>query len=320
MQSGVEIQKMKKSFDEQYIDLAKNILENGEESGNRTGVNTLFKIGHEFVLDCSDSFPLLTTKRVFWKTAFAEMLGFIRGYTDASDFRKIGCSVWDKDANENQDWLKSGFRLGKDDCGRIYGKNWRQWYVGRNSLYIDQLQMVVDDLSKRIDNRREIVTAWNPGEMEFFDYSHNRIEPSMMSLPPCHMTMVFSLVNQKTTLDLFVLQRSWDLFLGNPFNIAQYAFLLHLIAHLTGLKVGTLRYYGVNVHIYIPHIPLLNEQISRNPKEQKPQIAFKYLPRSLSDLEKEPFDKISDWVEILNYDPHPAIKGEMYTTQEIKNA
>lgn len=301
---------MNKTYDKQYVDLVEDILENGEVSENRTGVNTLFKIGHLFEIDCSKNFPLLTTKRVSWKSAFAEMLGFIRAYDDAKAFRKLGCKVWDKDANENQDWLDNPHRGYKDYLGPIYGVQWRHWDAG-HGLNVDQLQMVVNDLSKGIDNRREIVSAWNPGEMEFVDNGEKY--DSLMALPPCHVFMQFSLVNNKSTVDLFVYQRSWDIGLGNPFNIAQYAFLLHLISHITNKKVGILRYFGNNCHIYENHINALTEQIQRDRKKQ-PKISFKYLPNSLEELYEEKYDLIPEWVEIKGYNPHPAIKMEMVTT------
>jgi thymidylate synthase len=306
---------MIKSIDEQYIALAKSIIENGEWKENRTGYRTLSQIGGYLKIDCSESFPLLTTKKVFWKAAFAEMLGFIRAYDNAEDFRKIGCNVWDKDANENQDWLNNPNRRGTDDLKYIYGVQWRYW----STAEIDQLQMVVDDLKEGIDTRREIVTAWNPQDMEHNLRGGKTKIPSQMALPPCHILMQWHLTKNKRALDLSVYQRSWDAFLGAPFNIAQYAFLLHLISGITNKKPNILHFHPGDVHIYEPHIPLIKNQIARVPKKDKIKIDIDFSEiKYLSDFDKISLNNIDDWVKIHNYNPHPAIKGVMYTTPNKK--
>jgi thymidylate synthase len=219
--------------------------------------------------------------------------------------------VWDKDANENVQWVNNPHREGTDDLGRIYGVQWRQWSdegfipQGDNvfefdDTSIDQLKNVIDDLKAGIDNRREIITAWNPVELH------------MMALPPCHYMMIFSLTKNNTTLDLSFFMRSNDVALGLPYNIAQYAFLLHLIARITNKKVGNLHYHGTNVHIYEPHIEGLKKQISRLPKFEKPKLTLAPECDTLEFLETTE-KPISEWVDVKNYDPHDPIKFEMFT-------
>lgn len=285
--------------DFQYKRLLVDVLYNGEWAPNRTGVPTLYKIGAYLKIDCSQYVPLLTIKKVLWKSAFSEMIGFIRGYTNASDFRNIGCNVWNKNANETKQWLDNPNRKGIDDLGKIYGFQWRNWQ-NYNNTKNDQLKSVIDDLSNNIDNRRELVLGWNPSEL------------NEMCLPPCHLLMQFSLVNNKKTIDLNVYQRSWDLFLGAPFNLAQYGFLLNLIAKITNKQPGTLHYFAGNVHIYENHIDQVKTIINREPKNKKPYILINDKVNSLSFIESNLFT-IGDHVVIKDYDPHPLVKAPMAT-------
>ena len=285
------------NFEEyQYLNTVVDVLKNGEKSSNRTGIDTLFKFGLSMKFNLQNGFPLLTTKKMAWKSAFAEMLGFLRGYDNAADFRKLGCHVWDQNANENEEWLNNPFRKGTDDIGRAYGVQWRQWRTN-NSTTINQLKKVYDDLRQGKDNRREIVTAWNPAELD------------RMALPPCHMFMQFGIRRSEHLLDLSVYIRSNDIGLGMPFNIAQYAFLLTVMAQITGYKPGTLHYFAFNYHIYENHIKPLKEQVKRIPRDA-PTIYINPDCDSLEFLEttKLPIEK---WVEIDNYNPHPYIKMEM---------
>jgi thymidylate synthase len=278
-------------YDQIYLNVIKDILDYGERTSNRTGIDCLQKIGLYFEIDLQKEFPLLTTKRIAWKSAFAEMLGFIRGYTNAADFRNLGCRVWDANANENTEWLNNSNRKGHDDLGLIYGYQWRNWNG------IDQLRNVYNDLKENKDNRREIISAWNPSDL------------SKMALPPCHATMQFGLRENNSILDLFVYQRSQDLGLGNPFNVAQYSFLSHLMAKITGHKVGKLIYFVFNYHVYVNHIDALKQQYSRSILAG-PKIHIHNMVNSLEFLENTPLP-ITDWVEIKDYNPHPAIKMEM---------
>ena len=286
-----------------YRDIVSDILETGELQENRTGINTLYKIGKYWELDTSpEMFPILTTKRVFWKSAFSEMLGFLRGYSSAADFRNLGCNVWDANANENQEWLNNPNRKGTDDLGRVYGVQWRDWKRGKMFAYVDQINNVITDLSKGIDNRREIVTAWNPGELD------------QMALPPCHMTMIFSLVEDKTKVDLFLLLRSSDTGLGLPYNMIQYAFLLNLIAMITKKNPGTLRIYANNIHIYENHLDALKEQLTRNSSLDESDA---YPVLILNDdidigvISPSSDMTLSDIASVEFYNPHPPIKMEM---------
>lgn len=293
--------------DREYLALLDRIINLGEdEQDNRTSIPTRFLIGNYLRLPLHSQFPLLTTKKVFWKAAFAEMIGFIRGYDNAADFRALGCNVWNQNANDNKQWLQNSHRKGEDDLGRIYGVQWRDWY--RPIGHIDQFNKVIDDLSQDKDDRREIVTAWNPGEIE------------MMALPPCHMTMIFSLSHNKTRVNLFTLLRSNDVLLGMPFNLAQYGFLLHLVAKMTGKKVGYLHYYANNVHLYSNHLVQARTQMMREPRTEIPTISFhknkemntqSLWKRFVLESPPEEISSFDDWLSINDYHPHPPIKAEM---------
>lgn len=293
------------TFDEYYIKLVNDVLTTGELATNRTGIDTLYKNGLYMEFDMEEGFPLLTTKRVPWKSAFGEMLGFIRGYTNAADFRALGCSVWDKNANENVEWLQNPNRKGIDDLGLIYSSRWRNW----KSIYysipdqdfiavkVDQLQDVYEKLENNIDDRRLIIEGWNPAELH------------LQALPVCHKTMQFSLRNNKQYLDLFLHVRSNDIGLGMPFNVAQYAWLLHLMAKITGHKPGKLLYFAMNYHIYVNHIDALKEQISRDIRPM-PKLVLDDCVTDLIFLECTKLP-LQDWTSVLNYNPHPNIKMDM---------
>ena len=287
------------SFDQYYLTLVQDLINTGETASNRTGIDTLYKLGLYMEIDLQKEFPLLTTKKIAWRAAFAEMLGFIRGYTNANDFRNLGCRVWDANANENVEWLKNPYRFGQDDLGPIYGYQWRNWSksLPTGHVNVDQLRQVYEDLKNNIDNRREIITAWNPGELH------------KMALPPCHMTMQFGLRNSNQILDLFLYVRSNDVGLGMPFNVAQYSWLLHLMAKITGHIPGKLLYYAFNYHVYVNHIEALKQQLSRNPLTA-PSIEISDVVDSLEFLENTNLP-IDQWTFIDKYNPHPIIKMPM---------
>lgn len=236
----------------QYLDLVHKVMTEGVVKKNRTGIDTVGILGAMMQFDMADGFPIVTTKKTSFRVAIAEMLGFLRGYTSAADFRKLGCKVWDKNANENEAWLGSRYRTGTDDLGRIYGAQARGWW-GPNPTpghdIFDQLRMVYDDLRKGIDNRREIVTHWNPAEMD------------RMSLPPCHLLYQFGIQEGRLCLSMY--QRSCDLALGVPFNIVGYAWLLHVMARITGLEPGVFTHFLHDVHIYDDHLDGMSEQCRR---------------------------------------------------------
>lgn len=274
----------------QYLDVVKHLLENGERRSNRTGVDTLFDHGLHLVFDMNDGFPAVTTKRLAWRSCFAEMFGFVKGLSNAADFRSLGTNVWNANANDNEEWLNNPSRKGEDDLGRIYGVQWRSW---NNS--IDQLRCVYYDLTCGCDNRREIITAWNPSEL------------SAMALPPCHLLMQFGL-RSKNILDLSVYIRSNDVGLGMPFNIAGYAWLLHVMAQITGHKPGKLHYLCWNYHIYINHIKALKEQLMRWPREL-PKLEISSDISCLEELEQ--ITDTDSAFKLINYNPHAAISMPM---------
>ncbi len=268
----------------QYIDLCKKALK-GTRKPNRTGVDTVGYFGDMCKYDLRDGFPLVTTKRLYYKQVFAEMLGFFRGYDNAADFRELGCNVWNANANENKEWLANEYRCGEDHLGRIYGVQARTW---NNEL--DQLRRVYDDLITGIDNRREIVTHWNPSE------SHR------MALPPCHMFYQFNLDNG--VLNMMMYQRSCDLPLGVPFNIAGYAWLLSVMAKITGHEAGVFTHMMGDIHVYVNQAELLEQQIQITP------LSLPYLEISERVKTFEDVDDIIDVNDftIRNYHHYPAIK------------
>lgn len=286
----------------QYLDICQRIINEGTLRQNRTGTDTLGIQGVMMQFDMADGFPVVTTKKLAYKSAWAEMLGFLRGYDNAADFRRVGTKVWDANANENQQWLNNPNRLGKDDLGRIYGVQARGWHsnIRRSSIWgtIDQLQMCVDDLSKGIDNRREIVSHWNPGEMD------------EMALPPCHLLYQFGLEGERLNLTMY--QRSADFPLGVPFNIAGYSWLLHVIARITGHTPGMFTHFIHDAHIYVDQIDLMKQQLKRD-TFALPKFEMKEHIKTLEDLEQEDFDPNNDFCTVddfmlVGYAHHPAIK------------
>lgn len=271
----------------QYISLCKKVLEKGLRKTNRTGIDHFGYTGDMMQFDLSEGFPAVTTKKLAFKAVVAEMLGFLRGYDNATDFRKLGCKVWDANANENPTWLKNSYRRGEDDLGSIYGVQSRRWPTPGGC--IDQLKNVYEDLKAGIDNRREIVTHWNPGELY------------RMALPPCHMFYQFGI--QGDTLNLSMYQRSCDVPLGIPFNIAGYAWLLSVMAQITHLKPGIFTHFMHDIHIYENQIDLMYDQIVRKPKNL-PTLQMSDQIETLEDLET--------WVTVedfglVDYEHHPPI-------------
>ena len=272
----------------QYLELCKQVLDKGIRKPNRTGVDTIGIQGAMMKFDLRDGFPAVTTKKLAWKPCFAEMLGFLRGYDNAADFRALGCKVWDANANENEQWLANPYRKGKDDLGRIYGVQARRWGAGAG--VIDQLKMVIDDLSKGVDNRREIITHWNPSDMH------------EMALPPCHLLYQFGL--QGDVLNLSMYQRSCDMPLGVPFNIAGYAWLLSVVAKITGHTPGVFTHFLHDVHIYVDQVELMREQVNRIPREL-PLLQISDRVKSLGYLDSK---AVMDDFDLLAYNHEAAIK------------
>ena len=284
----------------QYLDLLARVLDEGTLQPNRTGIAAKRIAGGMLEFDMDKGFPAVTTKKLAFGAVVGELLGFIRGYSNAAQFRELGCKVWDQNANENEAWLSNPNRHGQDDLGRVYGVQWREWIAPYGLMPpVDQLKKALDDIIYNPTSRRIIVTAWNPGELGF------------MALPPCHMTYQFLVDEHRNEVSLCMYQRSCDMFLGIPFNIASYALLLHLVAKVTGRVPKKLIMFLADVHIYENHIAQVEEQLSREPMELcKISVNTERLLNyctPLSVLENLlPCD-----IKLEGYISHPAIKGEM---------
>jgi len=276
----------------QYLDLCQRIIDEGVWVENeRTGKRCLTVINADMEYDVGgNQFPLITTRKSFWKGAVAELLGYLRGYDNAAQFRAIGCNTWNANANENEAWLNNPARKGKDDMGRVYGVQGRNW-VTPEGKKIDQLKKVVDDLSKGIDDRGEIVTFYNPGEFH------------LGCLRPCMHTHNFSLLGD--TLYLTSSQRSCDVPLGLNFNQVQVFCLLALIAQITGHKPGKAFHKIVNAHIYEDQLDLMRDvQLKREPYPS-PQFRINPDIKTLKDIET--WVTVDDF-EVIGYQHHDPIK------------
>ncbi|MUJ37608.1 thymidylate synthase [Aliivibrio fischeri] len=276
----------------QYLDLCQRIVDEGTWIENeRTGKRCLTVINADLTYDVENGvFPLVTTRKSFWKAAVAEMIGYIRGYDSAEDFRKIGTKTWDANANLNDSWLNNPHRKGDDDMGRVYGVQGRSW-AKPNGEFVDQLKKIIDDLSQGVDDRGEILNFYNPGEFD------------MGCLRPCMYSHHFSLLGD--TLYLNSTQRSCDVPLGLNFNMVQVYFLLAIVAQITGHKAGKAYHKIVNAHIYEDQLELMqNVQLKREPLQAP---IFKINPeiKSLEDLET--WVTMDDF-EVIGYESHEAIK------------
>ncbi len=276
----------------QYLSLCNRILEEGTWVENeRTGKRCLTVINADLTYNVEkNEFPLITTRKSFWKAAIAEMIGYIRGHDNAADFRKIGAKTWDANANDNLAWLNNSHRKGPDDMGRVYGVQGRAWSKPDGGS-IDQLKKIVDNLKKGIDDRGEILSFYNPGEFH------------MGCLRPCMHTHNFSLLGDTLYLNSF--QRSCDVPLGLNFNQVQVFTLLALIAQITGKKPGQAYHKIVNAHIYEDQLDLMRDvQLKREPFSP---ASLKINPdiKSLEDLET--WVTMDDF-EVSNYQHHEAIK------------
>lgn len=282
--------KVVNQFDQNYIDLCNKIIHNGSVQHNaRTKKRCAVVFGDYKEYDLSSGkFPLLTTKQMDIKPIAAEQLGFFRGYTNAADFRNAGCKIWDANANKTEQWLNNPNRKGEDDLGRIYGAQARDWKKPDGSS-VDQLKSVVERLDKRSDDRRLIVNHWNPGELD------------VMALPPCHLLYMFGIEGEK--LHLSMVQRSADVPLGIPYNIASYALLLLLICRITGLSPGKFVHFSWNTHIYQDQMEGIVHQITREPFEA-PSIWIDERIKTLEDLETW---VTTDCFKMVNYQHHPKI-------------
>lgn len=269
-----------------YHDLLRHILEKGEKRDDRTGVGTLSSFGHMMRFNLEEGFPAITTKKLFFKSVVAELIGFIKGVDNYNDFNKLGTKIWD--ANGESDYWKPKAKK-QGDLGRIYGVQWRHWRNFEGEEF-DQLADVISRIKSNPVDRRMIVTAWNPGEI------------NMMALPPCHLLFQFY-VSNGNKLSLMMYQRSADMFLGVPFNIASYSLLLCMVAQVTNLVPSTFVHVLGDAHIYLNHIEQVKEQLLR---EEFP-LPTLHLNKEIKNIDDF---KIED-VTLENYVHHPAIKGEM---------
>jgi thymidylate synthase len=257
-----------------YLDLMRRIRDTGARKTDRTGTGTLSLFGYQLRFDLAEGFPLVTTKKVHLRSVIGELLWFLRGETNVAWLREQGVSIWDEWADEN------------GELGPVYGKQWRAWPT-RDGGAIDQISHVVDQLRKNPDSRRIIVSAWNVGELD------------EMALMPCHAFFQFYVADRKLSCQLY--QRSADMFLGVPFNIASYALLTHMLAQQCDLGVGEFVWTGGDCHLYLNHLEQAELQLQREPLPL-PQLSFRRRPPSIFDYQYEDF-------EIVNYQHHPAIKA-----------
>jgi thymidylate synthase len=259
---------------QQYHSLLKHILETGTQKTDRTGTGTTSVFGYQMRFNLNDGFPMVTTKKVHLKSIIHELLWFINGDTNIKYLTDNGVKIWDEWADEN------------GDLGPVYGKQWRSWTT-RDGKVIDQLKEVIETLKKSPDSRRIIVSAWNVGEL------------SEMALMPCHALFQFYVADNKLSCQLY--QRSADVFLGVPFNIASYALLTMMIAQVCDLEVGDFVWTGGDTHIYSNHYEQVNTQLAREPRA---------LPTmKINPDVKDIFSFKYDDFELLNYDPYPGIKA-----------
>lgn len=260
----------------QYHDLLKHVLENGTKKSDRTGTGTISCFGYQTRFNLEEGFPLLTTKKLHTRSIFYELLWFLRGETNIQFLKENKVSIWDEWASEN------------GELGPIYGKQWRYWETADGKT-VDQISNVIDQIKKNPDSRRHMVVAFNPGDVE------------KMALPPCHAFFQFYVANGKLSCQLY--QRSADIFLGVPFNIASYALLTHMVAQVCDLKVGDFVHTMGDAHIYLNHLEQVKLLLSRQPRA---------LPKlKLNPTIKNIFDFKYEDIEITGYDPHPVIKAEV---------
>lgn len=258
----------------QHLDLMQHILDNGVKKEDRTGTGTLSIFGHQMRFDLHEGFPLVTTKKVHLRSIIHELLWFLKGDTNIAYLKENGVSIWDEWADEN------------GDLGPVYGSQWRSWPTP-DGRHIDQITQVVNQLKNNPDSRRIIVSAWNVAEIEH------------MKLPPCHAFYQFYVADGKLSCQLY--QRSADVFLGVPFNIASYALLVLMMAQVTGLEPGEFIWTGGDTHLYLNHLEQAQLQLTRAPREL-PQM-------KLNPEVKDIFDFTYADFELVNYNPHPGIKA-----------
>ncbi|MEO8485172.1 MAG: thymidylate synthase [Betaproteobacteria bacterium] len=257
-----------------YLELLRHVRDHGQRKADRTGTGTLSVFGHQMRFDLSDGFPLVTTKRVHVKSVIVELLWFLRGESNVRWLNERGVTIWNE-------WADA-----QGELGPVYGVQWRSWPAA-DGTRIDQIAALLAELKRNPDSRRLIVSAWNVGEIP------------RMKLPPCHAFFQFYVANGRLSCQLY--QRSADLFLGVPFNIASYALLTQMVAQQCGLGVGDFVWTGGDCHLYLNHLEQVDEQLAREPYPL-PRLVFRRRPATLFDYEL-------DDIEIVDYRHHAAIKA-----------
>lgn len=285
--------------DKQYIELIKHVLSNGSKKEDRTGTGTLSVFDYTMRFNLAEGFPLLTTKKLHFKSIAHELLFFLSGKTNNQYLKDNGVKIWDQWALKEDFYDLDNFRaFYNGELGPIYSKQWTAW--GRKG--INQVQNVIDQIKNNPDSRRIIVSAWNVDDLPDEKLSpQENIINGKMALAPCHAFFQFYVNDNKLSCKLT--QRSSDIFIGLPYNIASYALLTHMIAQQCNLEVGELIWSGGDVHIYQNHLDQVNEQIKREPFEL-PKLNIKRKPDSIFDYQYEDF-------EVLNYKAHPSIKAKV---------
>jgi thymidylate synthase len=257
---------------QQYLDLMRHVRDHGARKDDRTGTGTLSVFGHQMRFDLARGFPVLTTKKLHLRSIIHELLWFLRGDTNIKYLRDNGVTIWDE-------WADA-----EGNLGPVYGAQWRSW-PARDGSTIDQIADVIARIRKNPDSRRLIVTAWNPADVD------------RMALPPCHCLFQFYVSNGKLSCQLY--QRSADIFIGVPFNIASYALLTHMVAHVAGLKAGDFVHTLGDAHLYMNHLDQVNEQLERAPLPL-PRLVIKRDVKEIDAFRYEDF-------EIIGYQSHPHI-------------
>jgi len=257
-----------------YLDLMRHVREQGARKMDRTGTGTLSVFGQQLRFDLASGFPLVTTKRVHLKSVIEELLWFLRGETNVRSLQEKGVSIWNEWADE------------QGELGPVYGRQWRAWATA-DGRHIDQIARVIQQLREDPDSRRIIVSAWNVGELD------------QMALAPCHAFFQFYVAESRLSCQVY--QRSADIFLGVPFNIASYALLTHILAQQANLSVGDLVWTGGDCHLYVNHLEQADIQLARTP-QPLPTLAMLRRPTDIADYRYEDF-------QVLGYEPHAAIRA-----------
>lgn len=271
----------------QYLDFLQHVLENGKPKDDRTGTGTYSVFGHQLRFDLSEGFPLLTTKKLHTRSIFHELLWFLQGSTNIGYLKENGVRIWDEWATED------------GDLGPVYGKQWRSFPCPDGSC-VDQISQVIEQIQKTPHSRRLIVSAWNPAFLPDETISpQENVKQGRMALPPCHTLFQFYVRDGKLSCQLY--QRSADIFLGVPFNIASYALLTHMIAQVCALEVGDFVHTFGDAHLYSNHLEQAREQLSREPGSL-PQLKINPAIKNIFEFTYGDF-------EIVNYDPQPSIKA-----------